>query len=71
MNKWINVTEKLPDDYVEVLYLAVNDSGTKERMTGHRENGKWKHCCMFYSTITFNEDFIKVTHWMPLTEMPI
>ena len=66
---WISVKDKLPDDYNEVLYCAIDNMGTHEIMTGHREKGKWTHCCLFYSTITL-PSHISVTHWMPLPEPP-
>jgi len=69
MMKWISVEANLPPDYEEVLYFAINDIGTKEIMTGHREKGIWTHCCCFYSTMRLN-DLIQVTHWMPLPDYP-
>ena len=68
-NEWISVQERLPEDYEEVLYLAINEMGIKERMTGHRENSLWMHCCWFYSSMRCDST-IKVTHWMPLPEPP-
>lgn len=70
MSEWISVKDRVPDDYVEVFYIALNENGSKERMTGHRENGRWTHCCLWYSTIHLNDE-IKVTHWMPLPEPPV
>ncbi len=67
--RWVSVKDRLPDEYVEVLYFAVDDMGVHEIMTGHREKGKWTHCCLFYSTKILN-DIVKVTHWMPLPEAP-
>lgn len=67
---WISVEERLPHDFHEVLYFAINDKGSKEIMTGHRENGTWTHCCLFYSTTYLNSDYVKVTHWMELPEYP-
>jgi len=69
MNKWIDVNKKLPENYTEVLYFSVNDSGTTEIMTGHREHAYWTHCCSFYSTRILNEN-VRVTHWMPLPSAP-
>jgi len=68
-DKWINVNDQLPEDYKEVLYLAINEIGSKELMIGHRQHGKWTHCCLFYSTQTLL-DIVKVTHWMYLPEYP-
>lgn len=66
---WVDVDEALPEDYKEVLYCAVTHEGTREIMTGHRENGFWTHCCMFYSTRYLSET-VAVTHWMPLPDFP-
>jgi len=67
---WISVEEKLPEDFQEVLYFAVtNEGNSREIMTGHRENGEWLHCCMFYSSARLNHE-CKVTHWMELPEYP-
>jgi hypothetical protein len=68
--EWISVNDKLPPDLHEVLYFATtNEGNTREIMTGHRENGFWKHCCMFYSSQTLNH-LVKVTHWMELPDYP-
>ena len=68
--KWINVNDKLPPDLHEVLYFTTTNNGnTREIMTGHRENGLWKHCCMFYSSQTLNH-LVNVTHWMELPDYP-
>jgi hypothetical protein len=69
LNEWISVEDRLPPDYQEVLYFAINDSGNREIMTGHRDKGSWTHCCLFYSTITLNPDVL-VTHWMELPDYP-
>lgn len=66
--KWISVKDKLPPDFQEVLYFATtNEGNSREIMTGHRENGLWKHCCMFYSSQTLNH-LVNVTHWMELPD---
>lgn len=69
MSDWISCEEKLPDDFVEVLYFAITKGDSKEIMTGHREKGEWTHCCLFYSTRILTKK-VKVTHWMPLPEYP-
>jgi 1,2-phenylacetyl-CoA epoxidase catalytic subunit len=66
---WISVEDKLPEDYREVLYFAIDDMGSKEIMTGHREKGNWTHCCLFYSSFVLN-DKVTVTHWMELPGYP-
>ncbi len=67
---WIDVDDKLPEECQEVLYFAINAMGSKEIMTGHRQDGKWTHCCNWYSTQILSDD-IAVTHWMPLPDYPI
>lgn len=67
--EWINVEKELPNDFVEVLYFAINDTGVKEIMTGHRERGFWTHCCLFYGTTSLLQH-CNVTHWMPLPNYP-
>ena len=66
---WIDVDEALPEDYKEVLFFAINHQGSREIMTGHRENGLWMHCCWFYSSMKC-DNTIAVTHWMPLPDYP-
>lgn len=69
-NCWNSVEDILPPEKHEVLYFATfqNDM-SKEIMTGHREGNAWTHCCMFYATVTLNDN-VKVTHWMELPEYP-
>jgi len=69
ISQWINVDDQLPPDKHEVMYFAINEMGNKEIMTGHRENGAWTHCCLWYSTQTLNP-LVKVTHWMELPNYP-
>lgn len=66
---WISVQDQLPPDLHEVLYFAINPTGSKEIMTGHRQKGEWTHCCLWYSTQILNAD-VKVTHWMELPDYP-
>lgn len=67
---WINVNEKLPPDYHEVIYFAINEMGGKEIMVGHREKGVWLHCCMFYCSQRLNHETVTVTHWRELPDYP-
>lgn len=68
--KWISVKERVPEDKKEVLYFAIlNEGMSREIMTGHRDNGQWTHCCLFYSTFYLNEA-VEVTHWMELPDYP-
>ncbi len=66
---WISVKDKLPPEFHEVMYVAINEHGSKEIMNGHRQGNYWTHCCMFYSTLGLCDD-IKVTHWMELPDYP-
>ena len=68
---WISVADELPPNKHEVMYFATMDNGQhKEIMVGHREDELWTHCCMFYSTMRLNPDFVEVTHWMELPDYP-
>lgn len=67
--EWISVEDRLPPDYQEVMYFAINEMGSREIMTGHRFSGHWTHCCLWYSTQVLNKD-AKVTHWMELPDYP-
>ena len=67
---WISTEDRVPPDYQEVLYFAINDRGSKEIMTGHRERDRWTHCCLFYSTLPLNPENVTVTHWMELPDYP-
>ena len=57
-SKWIPVTERLPDAWVDVLSCDRNKNLTVDCVD---KNGKW------YSEYT---DLEEVTHWMPLPEAP-
>ena len=70
MSEWISAKYRLPPENHEVLFFATtNDGMTKEMMTGHYSSGCWKHCCMFYSSMTMNAN-VKVTHWRELPDYP-
>lgn len=66
---WISVKDSLPPDYKEVLYCAINDTIVKDILIGHRENGVWFNCYLFYASSPLN-DRVEVTHWMPLPDYP-
>lgn len=71
MRKWIDCEQSLPPDRYEVLFYATTNKGmTKEIMTGHRENGKWMHCCLFYSSMILHPEDVQVTHWMEMPSYP-
>lgn len=69
-NNWISVEDKLPEDYKEVMYLAISDSGIKKIMIGHREDDYWTSCYIFYQKVILNKYTTKVTHWMELPNEP-
>lgn len=67
MDKWVNINEKMPEDYEDVLMVRENlsmgvgwvlhcDSCIRLGFSGQSKGiEKWK---------------IKVTHWMPLPDAP-
>jgi hypothetical protein len=73
MNEWINVNEKMPEEFVEVLVYAKNEINvTFEHGEGYLAIDR---------ICTWNDDypasfrtdrfFGKVSHWMPLPSPPI
>lgn len=72
MNEWINVNNRLPEEYDWVLVSAVDWKNSKLRFVPHvaeLRKGKWT------SQENDNGDLekwlhIKVTHWMPLPDPP-
>ena len=61
--RWIPVTEKLPEDWVDVLVLSELDFCETAVYIGIP--GKWR--------VTWNHDMLEknsITHWMPLPEPP-
>lgn len=68
INDWISVEDRLPESCHEVLFFAINESGSKELMIGHRDKDSWTHCCLFYSTVYLEN--CTITHWMELPEYP-
>lgn len=65
---WISVDERLPGDYKDVLFYAINELETREIMVGHLEKGIWHHCCRFYVSVPMHN--VKVTHWSELLPDP-
>lgn len=62
MGKWIECSERMPDDFEDVL---VSDGGNVEVM--------WRDCDGFWdcwAPRNSNIDIDDVTHWMPLPEPP-
>lgn len=62
-NKWIPVTERLPEEWVPVLVNSKYGFITTAIYIGI--HGKWR----FTQTHVFFE-YDSVTHWMPLPEPP-
>lgn len=63
-NRWIPVTERLPDDDTEVIVSCTDDSGDSEfsyTTTGWHFKGMW---------IVNNERCFFVRAWQPLPEKP-
>jgi hypothetical protein len=56
---WIPVSERLPEDYADVLAIA--DNGQK--LLAWREDGRWQ-------SLVNSPELDSVTHWMPLPEPP-
>lgn len=63
MSKWIKCSERMPDDFVDVL---VTDGARVEVMWFDRD-GYWDSWVEPRSVTIDSED---VTHWMPLPELP-
>jgi hypothetical protein len=70
---WIDVEEKLPEDYEEVLCLSVKFGDPKRNLSSHqvilsRENNCW--ASDVDEDYERNPDYHYITHWMPLPETP-
>ena len=61
-SKWIKCEDMLPRSNKEVLVVAVDNNDTEIRI-GFYNNGLW------YS-YTDDDKLAKVTHWMPLPDLP-
>ena len=61
--KWISVTERLPEEFVSVLICIPSDAPLPTVKEAYWANGSWGAKMWIYSA---NE----VTHWMPLPEPP-
>lgn len=62
MSEWIKCSERMPDDFEDVL---VTDGDNVEVMWRHR-SGLWDYWAPRNPNISSND----VTHWMPLPEPP-
>lgn len=68
-SKWINVNDRLPEEYVNVLLYVPNDTPTVGYL------GKDREFYAMYNNLYDYEEYVKikwveVTHWMPLPELP-
>ena len=68
-NKWISVKDRLPLHWSVVLvFNKNNDDESREGIHSAfiDEDGKW--LCSLWKSLSRNSD--KITHWMPLPELP-
>jgi hypothetical protein len=63
IQKWIPVTERLPDEYVSVLVCIPTEHPLPTVKEAYLANGGW-------STKMWIFDKREVTHWMPMPEPP-
>lgn len=61
--KWIPVTERLPEDFVSVIIYVPSESPLPMVKEAYRANEFWATKMQIFS----DEE---VTHWMPLPEPP-
>ena len=60
--RWIPVTDRLPDDYSDVLAYK-KDEYESRIFPAHYDHGIWYDCILHANIST-------VTHWMPVPEPP-
>lgn len=66
VNRWIPCSEKKPEIWKEVL-VTLNDKGYKSIHIGEMfEEGSW----MIGGEFWYEKDDPRITHWMPLPELP-
>jgi hypothetical protein len=58
--EWIKIEDELPEEEVEVLALVLYEDGTTDYDLNEYYDGEW----------LLSGSQVKVTHWMPLPEMP-
>ena len=76
--EWISVEDRIPPDLDEVMFTFImygnkftgqdNDIIQRDIVCGHLDHGIW-HVCYLFISIPLSDN-IKVTHWMPLPELP-
>lgn len=64
VGEWIPVSERFPEEWVEVITYQPNPFGWIIRIGVHIGHGKWREA----ERHEMME--IPVTHWMPLPELP-
>ena len=71
MPKWIPVTEGLPENFVEVLVTDGKDVGIAALQGFMDDEVVWCNAYgMDYIDDPDDEDYLPITHWMPLPEPP-
>ena len=70
VNQWISCKDKMPEDYIFVLFVYVSENGVKSVHYGYHQTlkglgsswakpiGGWQYC---------DDD---ITHWQPIPEPP-
>ena len=67
VQEWISVEDRLPDKSGE--YIILNDAGHQDVLM-YSKKYKLFNACDFFEEYFVVKNSIKVTHWMPLLEMP-
>ena len=69
--KWIPVTEGLPENFVEALVTDGEDVGIAALQGFMDDEVVWCNAYgMDYIDDPDNEDYLPITHWMPIPEPP-
>lgn len=66
MTEWISVKDRLPEYGQEVLVIVIQNDG---RFYAIDKFTKWNNDCDSFTKDKY--PFSRVTHWMPLPEMPM
>lgn len=67
---WMNVNDKLPPNYEEVIFTVITDV-KRDILIGHRVDDIWYNCYLFYVSTPLNNTVCKVTHWLALPDYPV
>ena len=65
-DKWIPVTERLPEEDADVLCYRGNHIGALIDVYTYKGDGKWEDSYGYWNYT----DIEGITHWMPLPEAP-